>query len=279
VRVAKRRFQSSVDAELVCTALRGAGVSPGDVVVVHSSLSRLGKVDAGPSTVVDGVLAAVGDTGVVLMPVFGDADEVLARAEPVDLREEPSRTGAVTEHFRRRPGVRRSSHPFSSLAASGPHAGHFTSGHALDPRIAHKDSPLGRLLEADGKIVGLGVSLGPVSFYHVLEDTWDGFPLSVYGEPQEVTYIDAAGESVTRPIRQYEPGLRRTRIDMPDARWIRGALTDHLERRGILQRFSCGEGDGWIMAARALYDEQRLLAERGVTIYSTEASAPAPTTW
>jgi aminoglycoside 3-N-acetyltransferase len=72
-------------------------------------------------------------------------------------------------------------------------------------------------LEGDGKVVGLGTSMGPVTFYHVIEDSWDGFPISTYSTPFAVRYIDTQGETIERTIRRFKPELAERRSDNPHA--------------------------------------------------------------
>jgi aminoglycoside 3-N-acetyltransferase len=45
-----------LDERLLCDQLRRAGLTPGDAVIVHSSLSSLGHVDGGAATVVRALL-------------------------------------------------------------------------------------------------------------------------------------------------------------------------------------------------------------------------------
>jgi aminoglycoside 3-N-acetyltransferase len=276
VRRAQRQRKAVVDATTLTQDLRRAGIATGDVLMIHSSLSRIGNVEGGATGVAESLLAAVGPAGTVMMPAYGDAETVfadLAQGEVVDLRTERSLTGSITEALRQRPGTRRSSHPFSSVVACGERAAYVTQEHARDPRPAHADSPLGRLVELEGKVVGLGVSLGPVSFYHVIEDTWGGFPFHTHLDPEEITYIDASGERVTRLVTRYDPEIRRSRIDQPASTWIRERFREHFERNGILRPFRYGAADAWVMDARAFYDELRRLAENGVTMYLTEERA------
>jgi aminoglycoside 3-N-acetyltransferase len=273
IRVTRRRLGEQITPERLAGDLRAGGIRSGDTVMVHSALSRVGNVAGGAEAVIESLVAATEPGGTILMPIYGDAEAVFAahaRGERIDLRTAAGLTGKVPEAFRSRQGVRCSSHPFSSVCAWGAQAEYLTRDHAGDPRVAHAASPIGRLLEIGGKVVGLGVSLGPVSFYHVLEDTWDRFPHRVYLPPEELTYVDHDGREVTRAVHRYDPVVRRTRIDQPDGEWIRDRLTEHLRRKGLLREFRYGASRAWSIDAGPFYDELKRLAKKGVTIYLTE---------
>jgi len=53
--------------------LRPLGVTNGDAVMMHSSLSALGPVDGEARTVIDGILDAIGGKGTLMVPVFRDS--------------------------------------------------------------------------------------------------------------------------------------------------------------------------------------------------------------
>ena len=55
-----------ITREQLTADLTSLGLKPGDVVMVHSSLSALGPVDGGADTVVDALLEAIGPTGTVI---------------------------------------------------------------------------------------------------------------------------------------------------------------------------------------------------------------------
>ena len=62
--------------ESLSAGLRSLGLEPGTVVLVHSSLSRLGNVRGGADTVVDVLLDAVSPGGTVLFPALtGSVDD------------------------------------------------------------------------------------------------------------------------------------------------------------------------------------------------------------
>jgi aminoglycoside N3'-acetyltransferase len=242
--------------------------------MVHSSLSRIGNVVGGPQAVVESLIDVVTDDGTLVMPCFNSAERVIRdfkQGKILDLRESSSGTGIVTETFRTFPHVHRSSHPFSSSCAWGKQAEYITANHADYSKVCHQTSPIARVLELKGKIVGIGISIAQgLGIAHYIEDTYDGFPFEVHSDPIELTYIDPAGIRVTRSISRYDPKVARTRVDYPEGAWIEKHLTRHLERVGILERFKFGEADSWIMGVESLYHELIRLADKGVTMYLTE---------
>ncbi|MBR4664201.1 MAG: AAC(3) family N-acetyltransferase, partial [Lentisphaeria bacterium] len=55
---------------MLADALRQAGVREGDVLLVHSSLSKCGYVSGGAKGLIEGVMEAVGKDGTALFPTF-----------------------------------------------------------------------------------------------------------------------------------------------------------------------------------------------------------------
>lgn len=196
IRTAMRAIQPACGTDKLIAQLRTLGICPGDVLMVHSSLGRLGNIRGGAMAVIQAMQGAVGEEGTMLMPGYGSASDMNRAAdagEMIDLRNASVTSGTIPETFCRTPGVVRSSHPFSSVSVWGKDALWFASGHDADSRICHIDSPIGRLWQRGGKVVGLGITMGPVSCYHVIEDTWPGFPIDVYGHKRTITYVDFWG--------------------------------------------------------------------------------------
>jgi aminoglycoside 3-N-acetyltransferase len=275
---ARQRAAYRKDAELLTLAqltsdLRSAGIQAGDIVMVHSSLSKIGNVDGGPVTVIQSIIDIIASDGTLIMPCYNSAEVMLKdfrRGKLLDLRTSPSFTGKITESFRTWPGVVRSSHPFSSSCAWGKQAGYITDGHALDPHVCHADSPVGRVLKLKGQIVGIGISIAQgLGVAHYLEDTWDGFPFEVHTPPFPLKYIDPDGKIVEREISRFDPDVARTRIDYPEGAWICEKLTEHLQRKGIYKPFQYGEAKSWLMESVELFNELKRLAAKGVTMYLT----------
>jgi aminoglycoside 3-N-acetyltransferase len=95
--------------------------------------------------------SAIGPEGTLVMPSMSDDDD-----HPFDRKRTPSLgMGIVAETFWKMPGVLRSDSPHA-FAAAGPRAAEITAPHPLD--VPHGlDSPVGRVYEADGQVLLLGV--------------------------------------------------------------------------------------------------------------------------
>ena len=153
------------------------GLRPGDRVVVHCSLRAVG-LDA--EELIDELLAAVGPSGLVVMPTFTYDNETFAP-------DTPARTGALAEAFRRRRAAVRSAHPTYSFAAIGPDAAELLDGHERVGATAI-DSPLDRLAAAGGLVLLLGVGHTSNTTVHVGEFHAEAPYLSIPFDPDWPTH-------------------------------------------------------------------------------------------
>lgn len=156
----------------VTEAFRSCGVAPGATLMLHSdaivAAQFAGDLPAEKrlDLLIEAVLAAIGSQGTLIMPTFTYS---FTRNESFDPATSPSMVGAVTEHFRRRPGVRRSENPLFSVAAFGPLAPAFADtaiGDCFGP-----GSAFDLLLHKDGVIACLGCALDRVTFVHYVEQS------------------------------------------------------------------------------------------------------------
>ena len=166
--------------------LSALGVTPGMVVLVHSSLSAMGWVCGGPVAVILALQETLGPDGTLVMPTHtSDLTEPSRwQSPPVPeswwpvIREQmpafdpdltPTRSmGVIPETFRKQGGVLRSDHPHVSFSARGPRAEELTAGHSLANGLG-EDSPLGRLYDLGGHVLLLGVGHERNTSMHLAE--------------------------------------------------------------------------------------------------------------
>ena len=115
-------------AELTA-GLRELGLAPGDDVLVHSSLSSLGRVDGGAQTVCEALVRAVSPGGTVCCPTITGSRRYSKSIPPRFSVDDPCWSGAVPEAMRHRADAVRSLHPTHSVACVGPRAAELTCGH------------------------------------------------------------------------------------------------------------------------------------------------------
>lgn len=168
--------QSIHRADIV-SALREAGVSAGDLVLVHSSLSAFGHIEGGADTVIDAFLEVLGPKGTLLVPTFTqstiycDGEWITSRAyRPFDVAKPEMWVGKIPATFCQRPGVLRSIHPTHSVAGIGPLAKVCLADHRETDSPTGRRSPFGKLVDHKGKMVWFGADLATATFFHFLED-------------------------------------------------------------------------------------------------------------
>lgn len=199
------RSHSPATVASLTADLRTLGLVDGDVVIVHSSMSRLGWIAGGAQSVVEALFTAVGRHGTIVMPTQSGqltdpagwddppipADWVEAARDGLpayDAHLTPTRgMGAVVDCFRQQPDTVRSPHPLVSFAANGPRAHEIAGSHPLAPETGDS-SPLGRLYELDAHVLLLGVTHGNNTSLHLAEEraAWTGKTNRLHGAPMLV---------------------------------------------------------------------------------------------
>jgi aminoglycoside 3-N-acetyltransferase len=170
----------------IAAGLRGLGVAPGDLLLVHTSVKALGWIPGGAVAVVQALRDAVGDTGTIVVPTqtAGNSDPSAWQHPPVPaewwpvIREhtpafDPAVTpsewmGKVPEVVRTWPGARRSAHPQTSFAALGPLAERVVAVHDLDSQCGER-SPLATLERLGARVLVLGADFGSCTAFHLAE--------------------------------------------------------------------------------------------------------------
>src|SRR5688572_7863217 len=154
-------------ADLV-EGFRASGLAPGSVVLVHSALRTLGRVEGGAETVRDALLDVLGPTGTLVAPTFTFIHEVEPQPPLIDPAQDRSEMGAITEAVRRHPAARRTAAYRHSFAAVGPASATIAS---VDPALApfDLDSAFGTMLRLDAQVLLLGVPYSRSTSHHFAE--------------------------------------------------------------------------------------------------------------
>lgn len=260
----------SLSEEDIILDLKKAGIQSGDSVLVHSSLSRIGHLIDGPKTLVDALLSVVGEEGTILMPTSPNNVYQLnyIRNTPFfDVLNSPSKTGAITEYFRKCSGAIRSLHPTEPVSAIGRLATYYTKDHFNQLTPYNENSPFYRISEQGGKILYIGVTLSMAGTnLHTLEDAVPDFKFPVYhDEIFEMDVVDSAG--VKHPIK--------TKVHNPEYSKKRKCddLIPMFESEGALFQQNIGEANTLVVDAKRFLEVMIEQYEKnGITMYTPKGS-------
>lgn len=196
--------------------LRTLGVVPGQILLVHASLRRIGWVSGGADDVVAALREVLGHDATLVVPastadnsdtsrLYRDRTEGMSPDEirryrdamPPFTPERPSvGVGRIAERVRTTPGAVRSQHPQTSFAALGPQARMLMTGHRPDCHLG-EFSPLGRLYQAGAWVLLMGVGYEACTCFHLAEYRYLPLP------PRQV-YRCVIAEAGKRQWRAYE---------------------------------------------------------------------------
>jgi aminoglycoside 3-N-acetyltransferase len=263
-----QRFRGhALDTASIVAALRDLGIRPGDTLLVHSSLSRLGYVVGGVDAVVKALQEAVGEDGTLGAPTFWIADPNAAEDGALfNAIQGRSQLGIVSERIRQLPGAMRSLHPTHSATFVGPHARELTDEHHKDETPAGAHSPYRKLGLIGGKILLLGASLEYLTSFHTIEDEITHFPFQIY-EPGRKRFrvLTPEGEELTLHARVHCPETARLRQCVK--------MEPHLLEAGAMIKGAIGKGEAIVLDAKALHEASHRLCQQGVTMYAPEGGA------
>ncbi len=242
------------NTKIIADGLRTLGIRVGDSLLVHSSLSALGRVEGGAETVIRALLAAVGPEGTVLVPTLTGTQKDGPKHPPrFDVRTTPCWTGRIPETLRQWPGALRSLGPTHSVAAVGPDAQRLLVGHEDCRTPCGKGSPYVKLAEAGGKIVFLGVTLDSNTTFHSAEEL-AGVPYHLQPAPTRCHIVDQHGRELERECVLHSWGYTRRF----------GEMEDVLFKEGVLRR-------GWVGAAKTLVVEGGPMLDFAVNLLKADS--------
>lgn len=222
----------ALDEAQILAALRSLRPDGPRLLMVHSSLSACGRVAGGAAAVI-AALQAWNAGGTMAMPTHSYCYPPATGQAPVfDRSQTASVVGAITEAFRRMPGVQRSLHPTHAVSAMGPAAASLLHGHETCDTPCGPGTPYQRLIAADAMVLMFGASLDAYTFFHTAEDA-AAVPYLYEPAPVTVRYLDQAGGVRAMAMRRHD--MRVTRSFSGKDTW--------LEARGLLQRQRLGRSE------------------------------------
>jgi len=273
---ALRAERPAIDQTRLVEDLLALPIPDGAAVLVHSSLKSLGFVEGGGAAVAAALVEAFVERkgGAVMLPAFsidGSMHKTLTAGKVFDVTSTPSTMGAIPEAFRRRADAVRSVHPTHSFAAAGAGATDLVADHHVCGTSFGAGSPMAKLRDGRGWLLGLGSDLGKVTFYHCLEDLEPDYPMPVYtsDSPFEAACRDAEGVTHHLKVNAHNPELATHRIDRPDSTALRSYFTRRFEARAGLEWGRVGEAPAWTARADRFYEEARAMLHEGITVYTS----------
>lgn len=270
-----RRKCEFITKARILNDIKQLGVREGDNLLLHSSLKSIGYVEGGALTVIEAILQVISSSGTLVVPTYSMRgtmyDTCQTKNYIFDPRHDTTGLGIIPATFLKLPGIQRSIHPTHSVSAIGRYAKILTEAHHKGGSTFGSDSPWDRLMKLDGKILGLGISLGPFTFYHVLEDMLlDGFPLPVR---MKKTYMlkcrDWNGNLVEVPVNPHDPQFSKIRIDHAERKDLRDYFWKEFNKAGLLTVGKVGMATAWVAQINKFYDHLIELMRQGITIYSS----------
>ena len=246
------------------------GIKQGDHLLVHSSLSKIGYVENGPLDVIRALKDAVGVNGNLLMPSSPNAFlqlDYIQSLDCFDVCNSPSALGIISEKFRLMNGVLRSEHPTEPVCCYGPLSKDYTKDHFGEITPYTNKSPFYKLVQNNGKILYLGVTLDNAgTSLHLLEDAVENFNFPIYF-PQKYTV----------QVKRYNGRIEtmETYVHNPEQSKKRKCdeLIPMFKKHGVLKNVTIGTANCLVLDAKKMFE--LMLNEyhsKGVTMYTPSGS-------
>lgn len=233
-----------VSKKMIVAALRRLGLSNGDSVLVHSSLSSFGYVEGGAATVIEALLDAVGPDGNVMVPTLtGTKDDGPDNPPIFDVRRTPCWTGRIPATFMMREEAVRSLHPTHSVAVIGPKAELLIRDHHLAQFPCSEGTPYLRLARMGGYILLVGVGQSSNTTLHTVEEL-ARVPYHLQSRPTTSTVIDYNGNRMQVTGYLHDWGTPR-RFEIIDV---------ELKERGIMTVGQVGNATLRLIRAQEMID-------------------------
>jgi aminoglycoside 3-N-acetyltransferase len=188
---------------------------PGDTVMAHAALRKVGRILGGPDSLIGAILDATAPGGTLMAytdwnggddDIWDDEGRVPAELRPEIAPFDPfaSRStrynGSFVELVRTTPGAIRSTNPGASCAAIGARAEWLTADHPIQYGYG-PGSPFAKLVEAGGKVLMLGNPFDTMTVLHHAEHLAD-IPDKRIVRREEPFLVD--GEKTWRWVEEFD---------------------------------------------------------------------------
>ncbi len=240
------------------------GIESGDIIYIGSSISDL-NLDFSVGRILPLIREVIGQKGTMLFPNYPNKRPVssyewLIRGNIFDVRRTPSFTGALTEIARCHHDAVRSLHPTKSVCAIGPAARELTEGHNALEYPYDVGSPYRKVIEAGGKIIGLGVWTTYLSYVYTVDDALKANPPveTYYPDPIDATCIDYDGREVR--VRTRAHNMKKCVHDIPP--FFKKFVPPEICEDILVAEMPFFRAD-----ARRLFAHLLMLAGKGHTVY------------
>jgi len=261
LRLLKNLSKGNYSKEDIKKYLIDARLQNGDMVIVHSSLGRIGYVQGGADTIIDSFLEIIGREGLLVMPTFSSPTyDNERKVYMFDVRKTPAYTGKIPDTFRLRKNVKRSISPMHSVAACGKKAEWFVNGHEKCDNPYAMNGPFGKLYELDAKIFQIGVDQLANSSIHIVEDKCK-FPIKVFSDKLKAEVVDENGNKKIIEFRNHLPHLYKIRNN--------NMMEKHMLSDKIIKIYPFGNTELRVTRVRDFVHCMERLLEKGVTIYNS----------
>ena len=245
--------------------LKSIGIVKGDTLLVHSSLSKIGYLQNGPSTFINALLEVIGEKGNLLMPTSPNNVYQLNYIQNTpffDVLNSPSKLGVITECFRTMKDVKRSLNATEPVSAYGPLAEYFTAEHFNQLTPYSSKSPFYKVGKQKGKILYVGVTLDNAgTSLHTLEDAVDFKYPVYYPNIFDFKVIDDKGV------------VHNTKTKVHNPEWSKKRKCDELiplfESENVLQKVKIGKANTLLVDAEGFFNTMvTFYKSKGITMYT-----------
>ena len=181
----------------LCNNLAEIGIDPSGTLMIHLSNKAIGEVEGRGDAVLDAFMEYM-QHGLLVLPSH-TWNNVTKENPVMDVLHTPSCVGALTEMFRKRPGVRRSLHPTHALSAIGEGAEEFLAGEELINTPCGKGGTYYKLWDRNAQILLIGVTCTRNTYIHGIEE-WDGAEGSISTDKTDLYVIDYGSRRLYTPL-------------------------------------------------------------------------------